>query len=261
MTEVFYADAEGHFLYGWIGENPEPPPAGAIEVPSAPDDVRQIWNGTIWEPLTVQKYKIYDYVAGDSFDRERLPVDIDFKTGLTQDLFKEVTMSGGAPVYKKYYSGAVMNQDGSITYSNPIVKIDYTFERDAISLAKSCTQKIYWYDTTGAPSVQYKEVKDFFSYAESIAEAELRRSNIINDLKVKTIGLLMITEEITQADAAELGRVFLAAHKVEIYNYIDEANSAFYDAVTAASGVTYPWLDNMTPYSVTIRQFILNGIS
>jgi hypothetical protein len=208
-------------------------------------------------------YKIYELLAEghpSKGDNERLPADIDFKTGLAVDLFKDVVMVDGAPVSKTYYTDASVDENGVVTYSNPIVKIEYTFDRDSISLAKSVTQHFKWYDTEGVLSTEYKEVKDFLNTAEQMAEAEQRRGNIIADLKVKTIGLLMYTEQLSQADAAELGRPFLAAFKNDIYNYIDEANTGFADEVTNASSETYPWLENMTPYSVTIRQFILNAL-
>jgi hypothetical protein len=210
------------------------------------------------------KYKIYDLLLDghpSKGDWGRLPVDIDFKTGLSVDLYKDVVMSEGAPVAKTYYLDATIDENGVVTYSNPIVKIEYTFERDAISLAISCTQKFKWYDTDGVLSTEYKEVKDYYTYPEKIAEAELRRSNIIADVKVKVIGLLMLTEQITQPEAADLGRPFLAAYKNDIYNYIDEANTGFATAVTNASAETYPWLENQTPYSCTIREFILDAIS
>lgn len=228
-------------------------------------DILDEWEVYQDEQSNIKYYKIYDLLENNSpfknVDKSRLPVDIDFKTGLTVDLYKEVVMSGGAPVYKQYYTDADIDSNGAVTYSNPIVKLEYEFERDSISLAKSCTQKMYWYDTNGDISTEYKTIKEFYNTSDSIAEAELRRSNIISDLKVKTIGLLMYTEQISQADAAELGRPFLAAYKVEIYNYIDEANTSFAAAITNSPIETYPWIDNMTPYGVTIRQFILNAIA
>lgn len=211
------------------------------------------------------EYKIYNllssaekYTAGE---KGKLPIDIDFKTALKSNLYKEVVMEKGAPVYKKYYTEAVMDEQGKITYINPVLKIDYEFERDSISLAKSCTQTFRWYDTNDRLSTGGKVIKDFFNFAESMQEAGQRRSNIIDDLKVKAIGLLMYTEHINQADAADIGKAFLAAYKAEIYNYIDEANTAFAAAVAIAPVETYPWLDNITPYHVTIRQFILNGLA
>lgn len=257
----YYVNEFGEYLGGTDGEAP----TGGTEVPSAPSDARQIWNGSSWNELDLVEYKIYALLEDGSQykdgNRSRLPVDIDFKTSLTVDLFKEVIMEDGAPVYKQYYTDAELDENGTVVYSNPIVKIEYEFDRDSISLARSCTQRFKWYDTEGNLSTEYKEVKDFFNTSEKMAEAEQRRSNIIADLKVKTIGLLMYTEELSQVDAADLGRPFLAAYKAEIYNYIDEANTGFADEVGSASAETYPWLDNMTPYAVTIRQFIVNAIS
>lgn len=40
----YYVDAEGEYLGGWDAN----PPAGAIEVPTAPEDARQIWDGEVW---------------------------------------------------------------------------------------------------------------------------------------------------------------------------------------------------------------------
>jgi len=211
--------------------------------------------------FSAQKYKIYDLVVdATAVNRSQLPVDIDFKTGLACGLYEEVHMTHGAPVYKQFYTDASMDENGITTYTNPIVRIDYTFDRDSISLAKSCTQRFRWYDTDGNLSDGYKDVKDFYNTTESMAEAELRRRNVINDLKVKTIGLLMYTRQLSKADAAQTGRDFLANYKAEIVDYIDEANVSFADAVTVASAETYPWLDDMTPYGITIRQFILNGL-
>jgi hypothetical protein len=215
--------------------------------------------------FSAPKYKLYDLMPNpEKFtdeDKSVLPVDIDFKTGLSVNVYKEVVMLHGAPVSKTYYTDATVGENGSITYSNPIVKIEYTFDRDSISLAKSCTQRFRWYDTDGNISEGYKDVVDLFSTTEKIAEAEQRRGNIIADLKLKTIGLLMYTEQLSQPDAAELGRPFLAAYKQDIYNYIDEANTDFATSVTSAPIDDYHWLDNMTPYGVTIRQLILNAIS
>lgn len=257
MEIQYYVDVNGNYLGGFGGVDV---PDGSVLVPSPPADARQHWNGTSWDDLTIPQFKIYDLIDG-AYDRERLPVDIDFKTGLNTALYQETIMDHGSPVYKQYYTSAVSNDDGSVTYSNPIVRIDYTFDRDSLSLAKSCTQRFRWYDTTGTLSTDYKDVKDFFNSVESMAESVQRRSNIIDDLKVKTIGLLMITQQISEADAAALGRIFLAAYKVEIYNYIDEADTDFAAAVAAAPANTYPWLDSMTPYGVTIRQFIVGGLS
>ena len=56
---ICYVDADGKYLGSW--QEPLLPPAGAIAVPSAPVDARQVWDGTRWSdppvdpaPLTVE---------------------------------------------------------------------------------------------------------------------------------------------------------------------------------------------------------------
>ncbi|MER9178931.1 hypothetical protein [Mesorhizobium sp. M0767] len=48
MTKYF-VDASGKYLGGWDGSEP---PLGAIEVPSAPENVSQLWAGNAWAQPT-----------------------------------------------------------------------------------------------------------------------------------------------------------------------------------------------------------------
>lgn len=45
MTTRFYIDAAGNYLGGFDGALP---PAGAVEVPSAPDHTFKRWDGSAW---------------------------------------------------------------------------------------------------------------------------------------------------------------------------------------------------------------------
>ena len=56
---ICYVDDNGKYLGSW--QEPLSPPAGAIAVPTAPADARQVWDGTAWSaapvdpaPLTVE---------------------------------------------------------------------------------------------------------------------------------------------------------------------------------------------------------------
>ncbi|WP_156936488.1 hypothetical protein [Mesorhizobium sp. LNJC384A00] len=49
MTQYFVDDA-GAYLGGFDGAEP---PEGALEVPSAPDDARQVWDGSQWGPVVL----------------------------------------------------------------------------------------------------------------------------------------------------------------------------------------------------------------
>lgn len=45
MTTQYFVDGQGNYLGGFDGATP---PDGAIEVPEAPTDARQIWAGNAW---------------------------------------------------------------------------------------------------------------------------------------------------------------------------------------------------------------------
>ncbi|WP_156941371.1 hypothetical protein [Mesorhizobium sp. LNJC405B00] len=49
MTQYF-VDGTGAYLGGFDGAEP---PEGALEVPSAPDDARQVWDGSQWGPVVL----------------------------------------------------------------------------------------------------------------------------------------------------------------------------------------------------------------
>ncbi|MGS0941540.1 DUF4376 domain-containing protein [Pseudomonas luteola] len=52
MNETFYyVDADGRYLGGFAGAEP---PKDAVQVPDAPSDARQVWNGSGWsDPVIV----------------------------------------------------------------------------------------------------------------------------------------------------------------------------------------------------------------
>ncbi|HEX5362333.1 MAG TPA: hypothetical protein VFW49_14800 [Fluviicoccus sp.] len=46
----YFVDVSGAYIGGFAGAEP---PAGAIEVPTAPQDARQVWQGNEWSPVPV----------------------------------------------------------------------------------------------------------------------------------------------------------------------------------------------------------------
>ena len=45
METKYYVDQNGVYQGGWQGEDQ---PTGLVEVATAPEDARQVWNGTAW---------------------------------------------------------------------------------------------------------------------------------------------------------------------------------------------------------------------
>lgn len=218
------------------------------------------------------EYVIYDLLPDDSpwqhLDQRYLPCDIDFKTALTTKLFPDWKKEKGAPTQVIYYRDSILLGQGNQSFSSPVVKIDFTFIRDSITLVQKKIRKIYWMDRSGNWSTDYKLMIEHPTKEQQIEEAEQRRKNIISALKVDTIGLLMYTGDgvtanpMTEEAAADLGRVFLSQYKPEIIDYIDEATDSFLNATQSASIVDYPWLENIVPgVGITIRQYIIAAIS
>lgn len=58
MTK-FYVDGDGNYIGGFDGADP---PSGSIEVPAAPEDARQTWNGASWsaKPPPPTNDELYD---------------------------------------------------------------------------------------------------------------------------------------------------------------------------------------------------------
>ena len=188
-----------------------------------------------------------------SLGKKRVPYDFDFTIHFPLNLYKEVTFDSlSAPQTAVYYK----NYDGT-TYSDPLFKREFSFVRDTNTLALERSENFHAMQRNGSWSASYKPLHKYLTKAERIAEARQRRTKIIDDMKVDTIGLLSITESITEAAAADLGRPFLSLYKPEIIDYIDEANTAFHDAVDVDA--LYSWLDNdISAYTpdTTIREMI-----
>lgn len=55
MTTRYYVDQQGRYLGGFNGAEP---PQGSIEVPDAPSDAKQIWNGTVWSAAPVDRQMV-----------------------------------------------------------------------------------------------------------------------------------------------------------------------------------------------------------
>lgn len=59
MTKYF-VDASGNYVGAFDGAEP---PAGSVEVPFAPDDARQVWNGSAWGPVPATRQTVLKSVV------------------------------------------------------------------------------------------------------------------------------------------------------------------------------------------------------
>lgn len=79
MTKYF-VDSNGTYIGGFDGAEP---PNGSIEVPSAPEDARQVWNNGAWGPIPVT---VPDRVTANQFGKQLITAGLmsQVKTWISQ---------------------------------------------------------------------------------------------------------------------------------------------------------------------------------
>ncbi len=78
MTKYF-VDDNGAYLGGFDGAEP---PKGSIEVPEAPDDARQTWNGKAWSaPPAARRLVLKSVVQARIIDAGKMPQAYAMLTG------------------------------------------------------------------------------------------------------------------------------------------------------------------------------------
>ena len=70
MTTKYYVTDEGKYIGAFDGVEP---PDSAVEVPSAPQDARQIWNGTSWGAIPED---VPDRVTVNQFGKQLIALDL-----------------------------------------------------------------------------------------------------------------------------------------------------------------------------------------
>jgi len=210
--------------------------------------------------------KINKWLAGNKpIDTHLSPIRVNYITGLDIKLHRKSIIVKGECRSEEFYE----NYNG-VTYSNLIVKEDHVFLRDALGFAIKRETLVTWYNNDGQPNQLTKPIPKFYSSTEQIEEGKTRRANLINGLQMPTIGLISIailgSINATMAVILE-GRRFLADYKLEFDVFISESNKAMLDCFINpnnpryVSASNYTWIDAMTPYGVTIRNYLYNEMN
>jgi len=214
------------------------------------------------ESLADQQIKIYRYVIDlNGYDLEVPPLDIDYRTDLSQRLQPERTFFQGELTDVRYHASATLEVDGSVTYDDLVVHEEYTYFRDAMQFAVRRELVITYYREDGSAHPTTKVMSKIYSATERISEGRRRRGNIIDELENEVAGMLIVTELANQGGDIEatlgLGRALLRHYKDDIDLYI---SASLPDLVTLIrDDAIHPWLDNVvaTNPSRTIRDEIL----
>lgn len=247
-----------------------------IEFMGAYEDAHS-WNGSSMEydsgyaPEIVEEYKIYDYLPKDSRRKNKstvLPIDIDYKTGLTAKLHPVYTYVKGELQNVEYYG--VYDESEPVEsdrFKEPVVSVDITYERDSLGFAKKRTTNRSWYQKNGSINKNKKKTtKKYYDNNMTIVEGKRRRGNIVNNMTLPIMGMLIQTELIkpdttftTQESLIIEGRRWLASHKPAFIDFVDDSNPTI---STEIANDTTSWLDNVIDgEGTTIRDYMLNELN
>ncbi len=216
---------------------------------------------------SVKYYKIYDFVSNKKlFNTSEVPLDLDFRTSLTKMLHRKSILIKGECVSEEYYETCTMNAQGVLTYTNLIVSEHHAFTRDPLGFPLLRSSHLHFYDKNGLESPESKHWIKYYNSLEKIQEGKTRRGNLVDNLQIPCIGLISLAMTGSPMPSAAVileGRRFLFDYKKEFDAFVDESNR---DIVYCfqnpnhqryASVSNYPWINSMTPYGVTIRQFLI----
>lgn len=217
------------------------------------------------EPINQLELKIFKYVNEYTKDKTIPPFDLDFVTGLTVKLHRKSTIIKGECTEEEYFA----NYDGSL-YSDLIVKEETLYIRDALGFPISKTASLIWYRNNSAEHESKKTWVKYYSNLEKIQEGKTRRGNLVSNLQMPCIGLISIAmtgaQDPTTAVILE-GRRFLADYSKEFTVFIEDSNRDIVQCLSDsnhskyAHQSNYTWIDTMTPYGITIRQFIISELT
>lgn len=216
-------------------------------------------------------YKIYDFVADKKkYDTTKPPIDLDFRCGLTLMLHRKSQVVKGECIKEEYFETCSVDQFGNLTYTNLIVSEHHTFTRDPLGFPVYRASHLKYYDKNGVASQPVKSWVKFYSSLEKIGEGKTRRANLVDNLQMPVIGLISIALNGTPSPTSQvilIGRNFLFDYKKEFDAFVDESNKEIISCLQNASNPRYmsaskyPWINSMTPYGVTIRQFLMGELS
>ncbi len=215
----------------------------------------------------IKYYKIYDYIENKNiYDTSEAPLSLDFRTSLKQMLHRKSTLIKGECVTEEYYQSCTVNGQGTLSYSNLIVSEHHAFTRDPLGFPVMRNSHLHFYDKNGLESPESKHWTKFYNSLEKIQEGKTRRGNLVDNLQMPCIGLISLSMTGSPVPSPSVileGRRFLFDYKKEFDSFVDESNR---DIVQCFSNVNHPryasasnytWINSMTPYGVTIRQFLI----
>lgn len=215
--------------------------------------------------LTSKQYKIHAYFDSRKYNKLSPPVDVDFITGLNIKLHRKSILVKGECQAEEYYT----DYDGT-TYSNMIVKESHVFTRDAIGFALRRDTTLQWVKNNESLGPVLKTLTKYYSPLERILEGKTRRGNLVDNLQLPVISLISFALTGNPNPTLPIivhGREFLATYKSEFDNFVGASDKTILSCLNDSnhakyiSSANWSWIDSMTPYGVTIRQYLISELT
>ena len=177
-----------------------------------------------------KQFKLYNYVEPElATDRYHIPTHIIIPENLSTDLYPNKTMELGERIATTWYSSY---ENGE--FSDPIVKMEYQFDRDSEGLLTGRKITLNYMLKDGTWS---EETKSRYKYVintdDKLREIKQRRNNIVNDCKARAADFGI------SGAIGQLFDTFLA----EIALYQESGSPKFRDALKVESREEFSWLD------------------
>lgn len=236
--------------------------------------IRNDFNGVSNQGLATipLKVKIYDYLSNTPLaNKSEPPLRVDFVTGLDIKLYRKSILIKGECIREEFYQIASVDATtGAITYSNLIVKEEINYVRNSLGFPVTKNSVISYALENGSFHTTVKNIAKVYSSLEQIDEGKTRRGNLVDGLQMPCIGLIAYATNgnfnATPAIILE-GRRFLSNYKNEFDNFVAASDKSILDCLTNTNNSkyilssNYTWIDSMTPYQITIRQYLINELT
>lgn len=226
-------------------------------------------NGLAINPL---KIKIYDFLSNRPFScKQTPPVSINFIVGLDIKLHRKSILVKGECIREEFYETASIHPTtGATVYSNLIVKEETTYTRNSLGFPISKVSIISYALEDGTFHPTTKTIFKIYSQLEQIDEGKVRRGNLVDNIQMPCIGLISfaMTGSFNPTPAVILeGRRFMSSYKDEFELFVSSSDKTIISCLTTSTNARYissanfSWIDAMTPYQVTIRQYLTNELT
>lgn len=204
-------------------------------------------------------YRIYNYTENVKPEKFNLP-----PYDLNYDIlgFHKKKYFNKGELYKVEYFGEYDFLTN--TYNKKILCEKRTFYRINEMVYKRVLD-ICWFLDNGISGTSEltgttKQTLKFYTQEESLFVGERRRRNCITNLKIDSIGLIMMASGITQKEAEHIGWAFLNEFSNEINVFIEGVETPLMTALMTTQN--HGWLDYVIPNTggLTVRQYLYDGI-